>query len=40
MDRLAGKVKEQLEVTGDGTSVLAGLTKEQLLAMARGEKPE
>ena len=40
MDRLAGKVKEHVEVTGDGPSVLTGLTREQLLAIARGEKPE
>lgn len=43
MDRVAGKVKESLEVSGDPDSpiaALAGLTAAQLLAIARGEKPE
>lgn len=43
MDRVAGKVKESLEVSGDPDSpiaALAGLTASQLLAIARGEKPE
>lgn len=41
MDRVAGKVKESVEVTGDGGQPLAltVLTREEVLAIARGEKP-
>lgn len=41
MDRVAGKVKEHVEVTGDGTQPLtfSVLTREEMLAIARGETP-
>ena len=42
MDRVAGKVKEHVEVSGDGVAPewLKDLTGAAVLAIARGEKPE
>lgn len=40
MDRVAGKVKEHIEHEGLPSSILAGLTATQILAIARGEVPE
>lgn len=40
MDRVAGKVKDVVEHQGDVVPALTMLTREEILAIARGEKPE
>jgi hypothetical protein len=38
MDRVAGKVKEQVEVSGDSERPLAGLSADAIIAALRGGK--
>ena len=42
MDRVAGKVKEHVEVSGDSARpmALSLLTRDELLTIAKGDKPE
>lgn len=39
MNRVAGKVKDVVEHQGDAVPALTMLTREEILAIARGEKP-